>query len=65
MIQARRSHWQPRLTEVEVRTCGFLDREPFRSAGPRLASAFHVAGLDYGWERGIRVPIGAPSGRAA
>lgn len=65
MIQARRSHWQPRLTEVEVRTCGFLDQEPFSSAGPRLASAFHVAGLDYGWARGIRVPIGAPSGRVA
>jgi hypothetical protein len=62
MIHARRSAWQPRQTDVEVRTCGFLEREPFRSADPRLASAYHVAGIDYGWERGIRVPIGTPVG---
>jgi hypothetical protein len=60
MIHARRSAWQPRQTEVDVRTCGFLEREPFGSAGPRLASAFHVTGIDYGWERGVRVPIGTP-----
>jgi uncharacterized protein YqjF (DUF2071 family) len=58
MIRARRSEWHPQPTAVEVKTCTFLDRAPFRAAGPRLASAFHVAGLDYGWERGIRVPVG-------
>jgi hypothetical protein len=65
MIHARRSAWQPRQTGVEIRTCGFLEREPFGSAGPRLASAFHVADLDYGWERGIRVPIGPAANPAA
>lgn len=60
MIQARRGHWQPRPTAVEVKACGFLDHAPFSAAQPRLASAFHVADLDYGWQRGIRVPIGQP-----
>ena len=58
MIRARRSQWQPRQVAVEVKTCGFLEHAPFRTAEPRLASAFHAAGLDYGWERGTRVPIG-------
>ena len=58
MIRGRRSQWQPRQVAVHVRTCGFLEHAPFGTAEPRLASAFHVAGLDYGWERGIRVPIG-------
>lgn len=57
MIRGRRSRWQPRQVAVEVRTCGFLERAPF-DAGPRLASAFHIADLDYGWDRGVRVPIG-------
>jgi hypothetical protein len=58
MIRGRRSHWHPRQVAVEVKACGFLGHAPFSDAEPRLASAFHVAGLDYGWDRGIRVPIG-------
>lgn len=58
MIRGRRSHWQPRQVAVEVKTCRFLEQPPFGAAGPRLASAFHVTGLDYRWERGVRVPIG-------
>jgi hypothetical protein len=60
MIRGRRSQWQPRQVAVEVKTCGFLEHAPFDTAEPRLASAFHVAGLDYGWDRGVRVPIGQP-----
>lgn len=60
MIRGRRSQWQPRQVAVEVKTCGFLEHPPFDAAAPRLASAFHVAGLDYGWDRGVRVPIGRP-----
>lgn len=60
MIRARRSEWHPQPTAVEVKTCTFLERVPFTAAEPRLASAFHVAGIDYGWEHGIRVPIGEP-----
>jgi hypothetical protein len=64
MIQARRSDWRPRQTQVLVKHCSFLDRSfpdraPFGSAEPLLASAFHVADVDYGWARGIRVPVGS------
>jgi hypothetical protein len=45
---------------VDVERCTFLDREPFCAARPRLANAFHVAGVDYRWDRGVRVPAGAP-----
>ncbi len=58
MIRGRRSHWQPRQVAVEVKTCRFLEQAPFGAANPRLASAFHITDLDYGWERGVRVPIG-------
>lgn len=60
IIRGRRSRWEPRQVAVDVRTCGFLDRAPFAAAGPKLASAFHVAGLDYSWDRGVRVPARLP-----
>jgi hypothetical protein len=60
MIRGRRSHWQPRQVAVDVRACGFLERGPLPAAEPRLASAFHVTDLDYGWDRGVRAPIGRP-----
>lgn len=60
MIHARRSAWRPQPTAVQIKACSFLERAPFGAAEPKLASAFHVAGIDYGWERGIRVPIGPP-----
>ncbi|HZR51286.1 MAG TPA: DUF2071 domain-containing protein [Streptosporangiaceae bacterium] len=60
MIRGRRSQWQPRQVAVDVRTCGFLEQAPFDAAGSRLASAFHIADLDYGWDRGVRVPAGQP-----
>ena len=43
---------------VEVKACGFLEHAPLAAAGPRLASAFHIEGIDYGWARGIRGPAG-------
>jgi Uncharacterized conserved protein (COG2071) len=58
MIRGRRSQWQPRQVAVEVKTCRFLERAPFGGTEPRLASAFHIAGLDYRWDRGVRVPAG-------
>jgi hypothetical protein len=59
MVHGRRSAWRPMPTAVEVETCTFFDRAPFTCADVRLASAFHVADLDYGWDRGVRVPIAA------
>lgn len=58
MIRGRRSRWQPCQVAVDVKTCGFIEHPPFEAAGPRLASAFHVADLDYRWDRGVRVAIG-------
>jgi hypothetical protein len=60
MIHARRSAWRPQPTAVQIKACSFLERAPFSAVEPKLASAFHIAGIDYGWERGIRVPIGPP-----
>jgi hypothetical protein len=57
MIHARRSQWRPQPTAVDVKTCTFLERSPFGRVEPRLANAFYVANVDYGWERGIRMPI--------
>jgi hypothetical protein len=58
MIRGRRSQWDPRPVAVEVDRCTFLDHEPFADARPRLANAFHVTGVDYRWDRGVRVPTG-------
>jgi|HubBroStandDraft_3_1064219.scaffolds.fasta_scaffold12939_5 hypothetical protein len=58
MIHGRRSRWQPRQVAVDVKTCSFIEQAPFGKAGPRLASAFHIADLDYRWDRGVRVPVG-------
>jgi hypothetical protein len=58
MIRGHRSQWRPQPVAVEVKACGFLERAPLAAAGPRLASAFHFEGIDYGWARGVRVPAG-------
>jgi hypothetical protein len=57
MIHGRRSRWHPQPVAVDVRTCAFLEHEPFGPAEPRLANAFHVEDVDYSWDRGNRVPI--------
>ena len=61
MVHGRRSSWRPQPTAVVVETCTFLDRPPFDGVEPRLANAFHVADIDYAWDRGIRVPITEPA----
>ncbi len=52
-----RTNWTPRLVPVEVRKLTFIDRPPFAGVEPVLASAFHIAGIDYRWQRGIREPL--------
>jgi hypothetical protein len=54
-IHALRQSWNPEPVAVEVRRNTFLDREPFRSAMPILANAFHVHDVPYQWQRGRRV----------
>ena len=52
VVRGVRSAWDPRPVHVDVREATFFEREPFARAEPRLANAFHVAGIDYRWERG-------------
>jgi hypothetical protein len=65
MIHGRRSTWRPQPIAVEVTSCTFLDRPPFGDVEARLANAFHVADIDYSWDRGVRVPAGAATGAAS
>jgi hypothetical protein len=52
-IRASRANWTPRPISVDVRRVGFFDQPAFRGCTPRLAAAFHVANVDYRWERGV------------
>jgi len=58
MIHARRTQWHPTPVRVEVATATFLDDPRFCGAAPVFANAFHVANVDYGWDRGVRVRLG-------
>jgi hypothetical protein len=49
-VRGQRSGWEPRPVSVDVRRVSFFEREPF--TGAVLANAFHVADVDYRWERG-------------
>ncbi len=50
-VRAVRSEWEPTSVEVDVRRSTFFERSPFDGRGV-LANAFHVAGVDYAWQRG-------------
>lgn len=54
-IRALRQNWDPQPVAVEVRQNTFFDGEPFRSAAPVLANAFHVSNVPYRWQRGRRM----------
>lgn len=54
VIKAFRAHWDPQPVSVDVRRLTFFDHGPFAGTRPVLANAFHVADVDYGWERGVR-----------
>ena len=56
VIRGVRSEWRPETVAVEVRRATFFQRPPFSESEPLLANAFHVAGVDYRWERGRVVP---------
>ncbi|HET7855323.1 MAG TPA: DUF2071 domain-containing protein [Gaiellaceae bacterium] len=49
-VRGQRSGWEPQPVSVDVRRVAFFEREPFADAV--LANAFHVADVDYRWERG-------------
>jgi hypothetical protein len=53
-IQGVRKQWEPLPVRVKVLQNSFLQREPFATASPVLASTFRVADVDYIWKRGVR-----------
>ena len=53
-IEAARAHWQPQPVAVDVHRIAFFDQPAFRACAPTLAAAFHVSGIDYHWQRGVR-----------
>jgi len=53
-IQAARANWHPQPVAVDVERIAFFDQPPFYGCKPCLAAAFHVADIDYRWERGVR-----------
>jgi hypothetical protein len=57
LIRGVRDGWSPRMVPIEVREAGFVRSPRFRGVEPVLASAFHVSGVDYRWERGVRLPL--------
>lgn len=58
-VQGVRRDWNPRPTSVEVLKNSFIEKEPFASGHPVLASAFHIADVPYRWKRGIRETLEA------
>jgi hypothetical protein len=61
VVKAVRSRWQPEPVSVTVDRLTFFRHGGFAGSTPRLANAFHVADLDYGWHRGSRRTLdGAP-----
>jgi hypothetical protein len=57
MIHAQRTQWHPTPVHVDVTKATFFDDPRFGGTVPNLANAFHVDDVDYGWERGVRVPL--------
>jgi DoxX-like family/Uncharacterized conserved protein (COG2071) len=59
-IQATRAGWRPQAVTVDVERVAFFDQPAFAGCTPVLAAAFHVADIDYRWERGVRYAIASP-----
>jgi uncharacterized protein YqjF (DUF2071 family) len=51
VVRARRSGWAPQSVRIDLAAIDFFEQPPFGGRGV-LATAFHVADVDYGWERG-------------
>jgi hypothetical protein len=56
-IEGRRTNWRPAPVNARVARISFFDRPAFAGCTPRLAAAFHVAGIEYHWRRGVRYPL--------
>jgi hypothetical protein len=54
VVKAYRTRWRPEPVAVDVSRLTFFNHGPLAGTRPVLANAFHVADLDYGWQRGSR-----------
>jgi Uncharacterized conserved protein (COG2071) len=52
LIRGVRSAWNPQPIAVDAHDIAYFDDQRFGGGAPVLANAFHVAGVDYRWERG-------------
>lgn len=52
VVKSSRNDWEPVPVRVEVARASFFTHGAFAGVPSRLANAFHVADLDYGWRAG-------------
>lgn len=52
VVRATRTDWSPEPVRVLHAEVGFFAEGPFAGVERRLSNAFHVADVDYGWQRG-------------
>ena len=48
----RDDRWKPRPVAVKVHHSSFLEQDAFRDSGAKLANAFWIEDVPYGWRRG-------------
>jgi hypothetical protein len=60
LIKGVRRAWDPQPVKVEISRATFLDHEPWKSARPVLANAFHLSRVPYSWRPGVREALPAP-----
>lgn len=53
VVKSSRSNWHPQLVAVDVAAVTFFDHGDFAAIPRRLANAFYVGDLDYGWQPGV------------
>jgi Uncharacterized conserved protein (COG2071) len=63
IVQGVREQWDPQPIRVEVRQNTFLHGPLFQNAKPTLANAFHLAGVPYRWQSGIREALPRGNGK--
>lgn len=57
VVRGLRKAWDPQPVSVAVSRASYLEREPFASAGARLANAFYVEHVPYAWKPGTLEPL--------
>lgn len=60
-VKGVRSDWRPQPLTVRSHAVDFFSHPPFHGHRPVLASAFHVADIDYSWAVGKEEAISPPT----